>query len=75
MKAAMELTKKTYLEETISSKDMEAISRMIARKEKALKEATDNAEFYASIGQEEMADNEASRAKRLAKDIERLKAV
>lgn len=46
---------------------------LIECKEKELEEAINNAEFQSSIGLDEMADNEASRAKRLMRDIAKLK--
>lgn len=73
MKATCTLVKKTDLEILIESGDKAAINKMIEQKEKALEEAINNAEFQSSIGLNEMADNEASRAKRLIRDITKLK--
>lgn len=75
MKATIELTKKTSLEELIESKNVEAIEALISKKQKALEDAMDNAGFYLIIGSKDMADSEAARIERLTKDIERLKAV
>lgn len=75
MKATIELTKKTSLEELIESKNVEAIEALISKKQKALEDAMDNAGFYLIIGSKDMADSEAARVERLTKDIERLKAV
>lgn len=74
MKATIELTKKTSLEELIESKNVEAIEALISKKQKALEDAMDNAGFYLIIGSKDMADSEAARVERLTKDIERLKA-
>lgn len=74
MKATCTLIKKTDLEMLVESGDKTAVNDMIEAKEKALEEAINNAEFYASISLEEMADNEVVRSKRLIKDIEQLKA-
>lgn len=48
------------------------MSEMIVAKQKALAEAKENAEFYQSIGQTDMADNEASRARLLERQIKSL---
>ena len=47
--------------------------QMIEAKTKAMNEALENAEFYASIGNKEFADNEASRARLLERQIRSLK--
>lgn len=73
MKATCILVKKTELEILIESGDKTAINKMIEQKERALDEAINNAEFQSSIGLNEMADNETSRAKRLMRDIAKLK--
>lgn len=73
MKATGTLVRKTELEMLIESGDRTAINKMIERKERAMNEAINNAEFQSSIGLNEMADNEASRAKRLMRDIAKLK--
>ena len=73
MKATCILVKKTELEMLIESGDKTAINKMIEQKERALDEAINNAEFQSSIGLNEMADNEASRAKRLMQDIAKLR--
>lgn len=73
MKATCTLVKKTDLEILIESSDKTAINKVIEQKEKALEEAINNADFYSSISLDEMADNEASRAKRLMRDIAKLK--
>lgn len=46
---------------------------LIKCKEKELEEAINNADFQSSIGLDEMANNETSRAKRLMHDIAKLK--
>lgn len=73
MKATCTLVRKTELEILIESGDEKAINTMIEQKRIALEEAINNAEFQSSIGLDEMADNEASRAKRLMRDIAKLK--
>lgn len=73
MKATGALVRKTGLEMLIESGDRTAINKMIEQKERAMNEAINNAEFQSSIGLNEMADNEASRAKRLMRDIAKLK--
>ncbi|MCS3202975.1 hypothetical protein [Candidatus Bacteroides intestinigallinarum] len=67
------LTRKTDLEILIESRDKNAINALIEQKEIALEEAINNAEWYASIGLDEMADNEVARQEKLIRDIERLK--
>ena len=74
MKATSTLTRKTALEILIESRDKSIINALIAKKEIALEEAINNAEWYASIGLDEMADNEVARQEKLIRDIERLKA-
>ena len=54
------LTRKTDLEILIESRDKNAINALIEQKEIALEEAINNAEWYASIGLDEMADNEVA---------------
>ena len=68
------LTRKTDLEILIESRDKNAINALIAKKEIALEEAINNAEWYASIGLDEMADNEVARQEKLIRDIKKLKA-
>lgn len=51
------------------------MSEMIVAKQKALAEAKENAEFYQSIGQTDMADNEASRARLLERQIKSLSKI
>ena len=72
MRATVELTKRTALEETIIRNNKSEMSEMIIAKQKALAEAKENAEFYQSIGQTDMADNEASRARMLERQIKSL---
>lgn len=72
MEATFELVRKTYLEVVAESNDKNAKNALIARKKIALKEAIENAEFYKELGQDDMADNEITRAKRLIKDIKKL---
>lgn len=73
MVGIIRLKKRTALEELIRNNDKQAIASLIRRKEQALKEATSNAEFYASINNDEMAENETARKERLTKDINKLK--
>ena len=68
------LTRKTDLEILIESRDKNAINALIEQKEIALEEAINNAEWYASIGLDEMADNEVARQENLIRDIKKLKA-
>ena len=68
------LTRKTDLEILIESRDKNAINALIEQKEIALEEAINNAEWYASIGLDEMADNEVARQEKLMRDIRKLKA-
>ena len=68
------LTRKTDLEILIESRDKNAINALIEQKEIALEEAINNAEWYASIGLDEMADNEVARHEKLIRDIKKLKA-
>ena len=72
MTATLELTKRTALEEMIIRNIKSEMSEMIVAKQKALVEAKENAEFYQSIGQTDMADNEASRARLLERQIKSL---
>lgn len=74
MKATIELMKKTSLEEAIENKDNSALIALIERKEAALEEAQENAEFYRSMGNAEFADNEQSRANRLMRDLKKMRA-
>ena len=68
------LTRKTDLEILIESRDKNAINALIEQKEIALEEVINNAEWYASIGLDEMADNEVARQEKLIRDIKKLKA-
>lgn len=52
----------------------DAKDSLIECKEKALEEALNNAEFQSSIGLDEMANNEASRANKLMRDLKKLRA-
>ena len=74
MKATCILVKKTELEILIEIGDKTAINKMIEQKEKALEEAINNAEWYASIGFDGMTDNEVARQEKLIRDIKKLKA-
>ncbi len=74
MKATCILVKKTELEMLIESGDKTAINKMIEQKERALEEAINNAEWYASIGLDGMADDEVARQEKLIRDIKKLKA-
>lgn len=73
MTATVELTKRTALEEMIIRNNKSEKQQMIDSKTKAMNEALENAEFYASIGNKEFADNEASRARLLERQIRNLK--
>lgn len=68
------LVKKTHLEEVVESGDKAAINEVISIKEKALENATTNANFWARMHDEEKACEEAARANRIMRDIEKLKA-
>lgn len=74
MKATCILVKKTELEILIESGDKTAINKMIEQKERALDNATENAEYYRSVDNAELANNEQSRANRLMRDLKCLKA-
>lgn len=73
MTATVELTKRTALEEMIIRNNKSEKQQMIDSKTKAMNEALENAEFYAGIGNKEFADNEASRARLLERQIRSLK--
>ena len=73
MTATIELTKRTALEEMIIRNNKSEKQQMIDAKTKAMNEALEGAEFYASIGNKEFADNEASRARLLERQIRSLK--
>jgi len=66
-------TSRGHVEDSIAKGDKSEILEMIAKKETAKQNALDNAEFYASVNDKEKADTEAARARRLTKDIEKLK--
>lgn len=68
------LTRKTDLEILIESRNKSAINVLIKQKEIALEEAINNAEWYASIGLDGMADDEVARQEKLIRDIKKLKA-
>lgn len=72
MTATVELTKRTALGEMIIRNNKSEKQQMIDSKTKAMNEALENAEFYASIGNKEFADNEASRARLLERQIRSL---
>lgn len=74
MKTTCILVRKTELEMLTESGDKTSINKTIEQKERALEEAINNAEWYASIGLDEMADNEVARQERLIKDVKRLRA-
>ena len=59
------LTRKTDLEILIESRDKNAINALIEQKEIALEEAINNAEWYASIGLDEMARKTNKRYKKV----------
>lgn len=73
MKATCILVKKTDLEILIESGDKTAINKVIEQKEKALEEAINNAEWYASIGLDGMADDEVARQEKLIRDLKKLR--
>lgn len=73
MRATVTLTKRTALEEMVIRNNKSEKDQMIEAKTKAMNEALENAEFYASIGNTEFADNEASRARLLERQIKSLK--
>lgn len=73
MTATVTLTKRTALEEMVIRNNKSEKDQMIEAKTKAMNEALENAEFYASIGNKEFADNEASRARMLERQIRSLK--
>ena len=72
MRATVTLTKRTALEEMVIRNNKSEKDQMIEAKTKAMNEALENAEFYASIGNKEFADNEASRARLLKRQIRSL---
>ena len=74
MKATCILVKKTEIEILIEIGDKTAINKMIEQKEKALEEAINNSECYASIGLDGITDNEVARQEKLIRDIKKLKA-
>lgn len=74
MRATLELVSKTNLEKVVESGNVEAIKSLIAQKEEAMDEACDNVTYYLYIGDQEKADNELLRAKRLDKDIMTLRS-
>ena len=71
MKSTCTLIKKTDLDILIESGDKNAINEVIRIKERALENASENAEFYRSISNAEFADNEQSRANRLMRDLKK----
>lgn len=73
MRATVTLTKRTALEEMAIRNNKSEKQQMVDSKTKAMNEALENAEFYASIGNKEFADNEASRARLLERQIRSLK--
>lgn len=73
MKATCILVKKTDLEILIESGDKTAINKVIEQKEKALEEAENNAEWYASLGLDGMADDEVARQEKLIRDLKKLR--
>lgn len=74
MKATCTLIKKTDLEILIESGDKAAIKKMIEQKERALDNATENTEYYRSIDNVELANNEQTRVNRLMRDLKSLRA-
>lgn len=72
MEATITLIYAGYIAETIKTGNTEEIARMIARKKKAMAEALELAEFYKN-DKPEFSDEEATRAKRLQREINQLK--
>lgn len=74
MKATIELTRKTRLENAIENGNLSEISYLLTRKIAALNEAVENEEFYRSVLRDNgKADEEAARAAHLKREITMLK--
>lgn len=73
MEATITLIKTDMVTETINNGNLTEIEYILSVKEKALTNAIEVAEFNRSIGNNEFAEVEESRARRLKRDIERLK--
>lgn len=74
LKVKAYFTKKTDLEEMIDNEDARAIRKTIEAKEKALKTALENVDFYKKTQNLEFADNEQARADKLRRDLSALRA-
>lgn len=73
MEATITLIKTDMVTEAINNGNLTEIEYILSVKEKALTNAIEVAEFNRSIGNNEFAEVEESRARRLKRDIERLK--
>lgn len=73
MEATITLIKTDMVTEAINNGNLTEIEYILSVKEKALTNAIEVAEFNRGIGNNEFAEVEESRARRLKRDIERLK--
>lgn len=73
MEATITLIKTDMVTEAINNGNLTEIEYILSVKEKALTNAIEVAEFNRSIGNNEFAEVEEQRARRLKRDIERLK--
>ncbi len=73
MEATITLIKTDMVTEAINNGNLTEIEYILSVKEKALTNAIEVAEFNRSIGNNEFAEVEESRARKLKRDIERLK--
>lgn len=71
MKATIKRIYAGYIAETIKAGNPDEIRQMIFRKQKAMAEALEMAEFYRH-DKPDFADEEMTRAKRLQREIKRL---
>lgn len=71
MKATITQIYAGHIAETIKAGDPNKIKQMIARKQRAIAEAMELAEFYKN-NKPEFSDEEATRAKRLQREIKQL---
>lgn len=72
MKAEFYKVRGTEMEEMMKRGNNNEISSMISKKQQALADALENAEFYKPIGNMEFAANEQSRANLLQRQLEML---
>lgn len=72
MEATITLIKTDMVTEAINNGNLTEIEYILSVKEKALTNAIEVAEFNRSIGNNEFAEVEEQRARRLKRDIERL---